>query len=104
MPVPVFCMFFDSHKFHIKQSPNAIKLDGELFWNIYDFWDLESTQTEAHGDEHPPGRARRGWRGLVGVSHLVRRLGLYFGCKEAYIRKKIVLKSERNRSYGFPDI
>jgi hypothetical protein len=50
-------MFFDSQKIHIKQSPNVIKIYEELFWNIGDFWDLESTQTGAHGEEHPPGHA-----------------------------------------------
>ena len=97
-------MFIVSQKIHIKQSPNAIKIYRELFWNICDFWDLESTQTEAHGDHKTPGRARPARRAVVGCAHLVHRLELYFGRKEAYIRKIIVLKSQRNQSYGSPDI
>jgi hypothetical protein len=97
-------MFFVSQKIHIKQSPNAIKIYGELFWNICDFWDLESTQTGAHSDHNPPWRAWHLWRAQVYLVLLERRLELYFGRKEAYIRKKIMLKSQRNRSYGSPDI
>ena len=48
-PVPVCCMFYVSLKPHIKRSPNGIKTDGELFWNICDFWEVESMQMEAHG-------------------------------------------------------
>ena len=102
--VPVFCMFFVSQSIHIKRSPNAIKFHGELFWNICDFWELESPQTEAHTAHKTPGRARGPWRMVVGCALLERRLELYFGRKEAYIRKKIVLKSQRNRSYGSPKI
>ena len=77
---------------------------GELFWNICDFWDLESTQTEAHTAHKTPGHDLGARRVVVGCAHLVRWLGLYFGRKESYIRKKIVLKSQRNRSYGSPGI
>ena len=55
--VPVCCMFFLSQKIHTKRSPNAIKIYGELFWNICDFWDLESKQTGAHSAHKTPGRA-----------------------------------------------
>ena len=41
VPVLVFCMFFVSRKIHIKQSPNVIKIYGELFWNLCDFWEVE---------------------------------------------------------------
>ena len=81
-----------------------MKIYGELFWNICDFWELESMQTEAHAAHHPPAHQRRARRAVVGCGLLERRLELSFGRKEAYIRKKIVLKSERNRSYGSPDI
>ena len=90
-------MFFVSQSIHIKRSPNAIKFYGELFWNICDFWELESPQTEARGGHNPPGRARGARRAVVGCANLVRQLGLYFGRKEAYIRKN-VLKSQRNWS------
>src|SRR3989337_2758980 len=87
VPVLVFCLFFVSQKIHIKRSPNAIKIYGELFWNICDFWAVESTQTEAHSLHKadgcdPPGRA------VVPCGHTVSRLGLSFGRKESYIKKK----------------
>ena len=104
VPIPVFFPVFDSQKIHIKRSPNTIKSYGELFWNICDFWELESTQTGAHAAHHPPGRAWQPWRVVVGGGLLVSRFRVYFMRKEAYIWKKIVLKSERNRSYGSPDI
>ena len=97
-------VFFVSQSIHIKRSPNAIKFHGELFWNICDFWELESPQTEAHTAHKTPGRTRGPWHAVVGYAHLVRQLELYFGRKEAYIRKKIVLKSQRNQSYGSPGI
>jgi hypothetical protein len=81
-------MFFDSQKIHIKQSPNAIKIYGDFFWNICNLWDLESMQMEAHAAHHPPGRAWQAWRGVLGGGLLERRLQLYFLRKEAYIRKK----------------
>ena len=34
VPVPVCCMFYVLHKTNIKRSPNGIKTDRELFWNI----------------------------------------------------------------------
>ena len=85
-----FCMLFVSQKIHIKRSPNAIKIYGELFWNICDFWDLESMQTEAHSAQETPGHAPGSRRVVVGCPHLIRRLGLYFGRKEAYIQKNHV--------------
>ena len=88
VPVLVFCMFFVSRNIHIKRSPNAIKFHEELFWNICDFWELESSQTEAHTAHKIPGYARGPWRVVVGCVLLERRLELYFGRKEAYIQKK----------------
>src|SRR3990170_1864825 len=58
VPVPIFCMFFVLQKIHIKRSPNAIKIYGELFWNICDFWDLESTQTGPPAPHKTPGCAQ----------------------------------------------
>ena len=80
-------MFFVLQKIHIKRSPNVIKIYGELVWNI-DFWEVESMQTGAHSAHKTPGRAPGSRRVVVGRAHLVHRLGLYFGRKEAYIRKK----------------
>ena len=62
-----------------------MQLHGELFWNICDFWELESPQTEACGGHNPLARARGARGGVVGCAHLVRQLELYFGCKEAYV-------------------
>ena len=67
-----------------------MQLHEELFWNICDIWELESPQTKAHTDHDTPGRAPGPWRVVVGCAHLVCQLDLYFGHKEAYIRKKIV--------------
>ena len=83
VPVPVCCMFFVKQKIHIKRSPNAIKFYGELFWNICDFWGLESPQTEAHTAHKTPMHARGPWSAVAGCDHLVHRLNLYIGCKEA---------------------
>ena len=49
MPVPVCCMFYVSQKTNIKRNPNGIKTDGELFWNIWDFPEEESTRSGARG-------------------------------------------------------
>ena len=92
VPVPVCCMFYVSQKPHIKRSPNGIKAGGELFWNICDFWELESLQTESRGGHNPPGSDPWAWRVVVGCAHLVRRLELYFGRKKANFLKKIWVK------------
>ena len=84
VPVPVCCMFYVSQKPNIKRSPNEIKTDGELFWNICDFWDVKSMQTGAHNSQDTPGCTQ------VSCALLVRRLKIYFGRKEAYIQKKHV--------------
>ena len=97
-------MFFVSQKIHIKRSPNTIKIYGELFWNICDFWESESSQTEAHMAHKTPGRANGPWRMVVGCALLERRLELYFGRKEAYIRKKNHVKISAHQSYGSPGI
>ena len=54
--VPVCCMFYVSQKPHIKRSPNGIKTDGELFWNIWDFLEEESTRNGAQGGHEIGGR------------------------------------------------
>ena len=61
MPVPVYCMFFVSWKTHIKRSPNGIKTDGELFWNIYDFWEVKSTRDGARGGHEAGARPGPSW-------------------------------------------
>ena len=92
VPVPVCCMFFVSQNIHIKRNPNGIKTDGQLFWNICDFWEVKSTRDGAQGG-HEGGahghykQARPRPRGL-----LVRWLMLYFGRKKANFWKKIWAK------------
>ena len=83
-----FLHVFRIAEYPYKRSPNAIKFYEELFWNKCDLSELESPQTEARGGHNPPGRARGARRAVVGCAHLVRRLDLYFGRKEAYIRKE----------------
>ena len=90
-------MFFVSQKIHIKRSPNATKIYEELLWNICDFWELESTQMEAHSHHNTRGCARQPRPVVVYRALLVSRLELYFRRKEAYIQKnhvKISAQSE----------
>ena len=61
-------MFYVSQKPHIKRISNGIKTDGELFWNICDFWEVKSMRDGAHegpGRACPPG-ARPLPRGPLG--------------------------------------
>ena len=48
-------MFYVSQKPNIKRSPNGIKTDGELFWNIFDFWEVKSTRDGARGGHKTGG-------------------------------------------------
>jgi len=48
-------MFYVSQKPNIKQNPNRIKMDGELFWNIWDFPEKESTRNGARGGHETGG-------------------------------------------------
>ena len=59
-------MLYVSQKPNIKQNPNGIKTDGELFWNIWDFPEeaLEAKElgqkspeptTRLEGASYPPG-------------------------------------------------
>ena len=86
--------FFVSQKPNIKRSPNGIKTDGDLFWNIYDFWEVESSRDGARGGHEVGGRAPDPH------GHPVRRLDPFFFRKKANIRIEIMLKFQPNRSYG----
>ena len=98
VPVPVCCMFYVSQKPHIKRSPNGIKMDGEYFWNICDFWEEESMWDGARGGH----RAGVTPLSLVAPHKAVDALLLP---QESYF---LVKKSRRmfqaNRSYGSPYI
>ena len=61
VPVPVCCMFYVSQKNHIKRNPNGIKTDGELFWNIWDFPEEESTRNGARGGQEIGAHAHLKW-------------------------------------------
>ena len=75
--VPVCRVFYVLQKPNIKQNPNGIKTDGELFWNIWDFSEEESTRNGVWGGScRPP----------------VRRLRLYFCRKKANFMRKIWAK------------
>ena len=91
VPVPVCCMFYVSQKPHIKRSPNGIKTDGELFWNICDFWEEESTWYDARGGHEIGGRPP--WSGGVGHSrgHLGHHFALILPPKN-HIYSKIILR------------
>ena len=41
------------------------KTDGELFWNIYDFWEVKSTRDGARGGHEAGGAPEGGRRALV---------------------------------------
>ena len=103
VPVPVCCMFYVLQKPNIKRNPNGIKTYGELFWNIWDFPEEESTRNGAWGGQeigghaHPPGRA---WHS---PGPPVRRLTLFFCRKKANLTRKSGRKIHPNRSYGSPD-
>ena len=104
VPVHVCCMFFVSQKTHTKRSPNGIKTDGDLFWNIYEFWEVESSRDGARGG-HEVGGAPQGVRRAPDLrGHPVRRLGPFFRRKKANFRIEIVSKIQPNRSYGSPVI
>ena len=112
VPVSVFCMFFC-----ITENPYQTKSKcNKILWRIileYMWLKLESPQTEAQTGHKTPRCAPGARHMVVGCAHLVRRLELYFECKEAYIRKKnrvkISAQSElrisRNIRNGFrPDL
>ena len=61
VPVPICCMFYVSQKPNIKQSLNRIKMEGAYFWNIYDFWEEESTRNSVRGGHETGGRAPYPW-------------------------------------------
>ena len=92
VPVPVCCMFYVSQKPNIKGSPNGIKTDGELFWNICDFWEVKSTRNGARGGHEIGGHALPPGHALDSHGPLVRRLTLFFCRKKANFMRKIWAK------------
>ena len=105
VPVAVCCMFCVSQKPHIKRNPNGIKTDGELFWNICDFWEVKSTRDGARGGHKAGGAPAYPGRAPDPLEPLVRWLLLFFGRKKAnFWKKKSWRRFQSNRSYGSPDI
>ena len=98
VPVPVCCMFYVSQKTHIKRNPNGIKMDGELFWNIWDFPEKESTRNGVRGGHEIGGAPSPPGRTLDSRGPPVRRLVPFFRRKKANIRIEIVSKIQPNRS------
>ena len=92
VPVPVCCMFYVSQKTNIKRNKNGIKTDGELFWNIWDFPEEESTRNGARGGhESGPRHPSRG-RAPYPREPPVRWLTVFFCRKKANFWKKIMAK------------
>ena len=104
VPVPVFCLFFVSQNIQIKWSPNAVKIYGDLFWNICDFWEKESTWDDARGAHKLEGCSPYPGRAQQACGYPVRRLGPFFCRKKDNIWKKIPSKFQPNWSYGSPGI
>ena len=50
-------MFYVSQKTNNKRNPNGIKTNAELFWNIWDFPEEESTRNSVRGGHETGGRA-----------------------------------------------
>ena len=71
VPVPVCCMFFVSQKPNIKRNPNGIKMDRELFWNIWDFPEEESTRNGARGVHKTGARLPPSWATCKAVDILL---------------------------------
>ena len=104
VPVPVCCMFFVSQNIHTKRSPNVIKNLRGFFWNIYAFWEQESTRGDARSAHKPCHRGKGVGPRQAGLCALLKAVGALFRRKKDNIRKKIVLKFHFNRSYGSPGI
>ena len=72
----------------------------EFFWNICEFWEVESTRDDARGGHEAGGAPQGGRRAPDPCGHPVRRLVPFFWRNKANVRIKIVLKFQPNRSYG----
>lgn len=81
-------MFYVSQKTNIKRSPNGIKTDGELFWNIWDFPEEESTRNIVRGGHEIGGVPQGGRRALASRGPPVRWLMPFFFRKKANFMRK----------------
>ena len=96
---------FVSQNIHIKRSPNGIKMDGELFWNVCEFWEVKSTRDGARGGHKARGHAPGGqvcpgpsWAPRKAVAIILLPQERYF------LEKKSWQRFQSNRSYGSLDI
>src|SRR3954463_1760677 len=99
VPVPVCCMFFVSQKTHNKRSPNGIKTDEDLFWNIYEFWEVESSRDDARGGHEVGGTPQGVRRAPDPHGHTVRMFVPFFRRNKANIRIDNMSKIQPSRSY-----
>ena len=90
--VHVCCMSYVSQKTHIKRNPNGIKTDGELFWNICDFSEEESTRKQCPRWPRDRGAHPPPWALLDSQGTPVRQLTLFFWRKKANFTRKIWAK------------
>ena len=67
-------------------------MDGELFWNICDLWEVKSMRDGARGGHETGAHAHSRCARPHPRGPLVRRLMLYFGRKKANFWKKIWAK------------
>ena len=92
VPVPVCCMFYVPQKTNIKRNPNGIKTDGELFWNIWDFPEEESTRNGVRGGHEIGGAPPTPGRALGSRGPPVRQLMSLFCRKKANFTRKFWAK------------
>ena len=67
-------------------------MDGDFFWNIYDFWEVKSTRNSVRGGHETGGHALPPGRGLGSRGPPVRRLTLFFWHKKDNFMTKIWAK------------
>ena len=67
-------------------------MDGDLFWNIYDFWEVKSTRNDVRGGHETGGHALPPGRALDSRGPPIRQLMLFFCRKKANFTRKIWAK------------
>ena len=67
-------------------------MDGDFFWNIYDFWEVKSTRNGVRGGHEVGGRALPPRCAPDPRGPPVRRLTLFFWRKKANFMRRIWAK------------